>query len=568
MSFARMNRVLELDAPNRRARVQPGVVNLDFSREIASSGFFYAPDPSSQKVCTLGGNIGTNAGGPHCLSYGQTVNHVLGLEVVDAEGEVFTTSCDDTGYDLTGTLVGSEGTLGIVTSAWVNLLQQPEAVRVWVAAFADVEAACETVSAIVGAGILPTALEIMDKLITEAVEAHYHAGYPTGAGAVLLVEIAGAVDDMDASENIIAKIAREKKIISVSDNTFATPWIQRPIEAGFDMVVHSATKYLNGHSDMVGGVIVVGENKELADQSAVDAMRQALDGVDMNGIVVIGEGEKDEAPMLYIGEQVGNGSLPEVDVAVDPVEGTELLSLGLPGALAVIATAERGTMYVAPPGVFYMEKIAVGPTARHVIDINAPVATNLARIARARDARIDDLVVVILDRPRHQEIMRQIREVGARIRLITDGDVSAAIQAAMEDYTGIDALIGIGGAPEAVLAAAAIKCTGGEIQCKIWPRSDEERERLKADGIDVNQVLQTDDLVKGNDVSFAATGITSGELAEGVQYFGWGARTSSIMMRSRSGTIRFIESTVCLRICPTPSSLGAESKAPSLNGSF
>src|SRR5256884_9060955 len=174
-------------------------------------------------------------------------------------------------------------------------------------------------------------------------------------------------------------------------------------------------------------------NKEMVDQAAVDAMRVALDGVDMNGIVVIGEGEKDEAPMLYIGEQVGNGSLPEVDVAVDPVEGTELLSLGLPGALAVVAIADRGSMYSAPPGVFYMEKIAVGPAARHVIDINAPVATNLNRIAQVRDAHIDDLTVVILDRPRHAGIIRQIREVGARIRLITDGDVSAAIQAAMED---------------------------------------------------------------------------------------------------------------------------------------
>jgi fructose-1,6-bisphosphatase II len=282
-------------------------------------------------------------------------------------------------------------------------------------------------------------------------------------------------------------------------------------------------------------------NKEMVDQAAVDAMHEALDGVDMDGVVAIGEGEKDEAPMLFVGEHVGNGLPPEVDVAVDPVDGTRLLSLGLPGAITVIATAERGTMYVAPPGVFYMEKIAVGPAARHAIDINAPVATNLARIARARDARIDDLVVVILDRPRHQEIIRQVREVGGRIRLITDGDVSAAIQAAMEDYTGVDVLMGIGGAPEAVLAAAAIKCVGGEIQCKIWPRSDEEREKLKADGIDINQVLTTDDLVKGNDVSFAATGITSGELAEGVQYYGSGAHTSSVMMRSRSGTIRFIE---------------------------
>jgi fructose-1,6-bisphosphatase II len=281
-------------------------------------------------------------------------------------------------------------------------------------------------------------------------------------------------------------------------------------------------------------------NKAMVDQAAVDAMRAALDGVDMDGIVVIGEGEKDEAPMLYIGERVGNGTPPEVDVAVDPVDGTRLLSQGLPGSLAVVAIAERGTMYAAPPGVFYMEKIAVGAAAKHVIDINAPVAVNLDRIARVRDAHIDDLTVVILDRPRHAEIIRQIREVGARIRLITDGDVSAAIQAAMEDYAGVDVLMGIGGAPEGVLAAAAIKCIGGEIQCKIWPRSDEERQKLKADGIDVNQVFRTNDLVKGNDVSFAATGITSGELLEGVQYFGWGAKTSSLMMRSRSGTVRYI----------------------------
>ncbi len=281
--------------------------------------------------------------------------------------------------------------------------------------------------------------------------------------------------------------------------------------------------------------------KEMADQAAVDAMRQALDGVDMDGIVVIGEGEKDEAPMLYIGEQVGNGRPPEVDVAVDPVEGTRLLSLGLPGALAVVATAERGSMYGAPPGVFYMQKIAVGPAARNVVDINAPIATNLERVARARDAQIEDLSVVILDRPRHQELIQQVREAGARIRLIMDGDVSAAIQAAMEDYRGVDVLVGTGGATEAVLAAAAIKCIGGEIQCKIWPRDDKEREQLKADGIDLEQVLHTDDLVRGNDVSFAATGITSGELVDGVQYFGWGARTSSVMMRSRSGTIRYIQ---------------------------
>ncbi len=282
-------------------------------------------------------------------------------------------------------------------------------------------------------------------------------------------------------------------------------------------------------------------NKEMADQAAVDAMRQALDGVDMRGVVVIGEGEKDEAPMLYIGEHVGNGTPPDIDVAVDPVEGTRLLAFGLPGALAVVATAERGTMYSAPPGVFYMEKIAVGPAMKDVVDINAPVAVNLERIAHARDARIDDLAVVVLDRPRHQELIRQIRETGARIRLITDGDVSAAIQAAMEDYRGIDVLMGTGGATEAVLAAAAIKCIGGEIQCKIWPRNEQERDKLKADGIDLDQVFRTDDLISGHDVSFAATGITSGELLDGVQYFGWGARTSSLMMRARSGTVRYIQ---------------------------
>lgn len=282
-------------------------------------------------------------------------------------------------------------------------------------------------------------------------------------------------------------------------------------------------------------------DKISVDQAAVNAMRLALDGVDMHGVVVIGEGEKDEAPMLYIGEEVGNGTPPELDVAVDPVDGTRLTALGLSGAIAVVATAERGTMYSAPPGVFYMEKIAVGPVARDVIDINAPIATNLQRIAQARQAQIEDLTVVILDRPRHTGMINEIRHVGARIRLIMDGDVSAAIQAAMEDYTGVDVLMGTGGAPEAVLAAAAIKCIGGAIQCKIWPRSDEERARFKADGIDLNQVLQTDDLVRGQDVSYSATGITSGELLDGVQYFGWGARTSSVMMRSRSGTVRYIQ---------------------------
>src|SRR5579883_885192 len=282
-------------------------------------------------------------------------------------------------------------------------------------------------------------------------------------------------------------------------------------------------------------------DKTKVDQMAVDAMRQAIDGVDMSGVVVIGEGEKDEAPMLYIGEKVGNGMPPEVDVAVDPVDGTRLLANGLPGAISVIATAERGSMYSAPPGVFYMEKIAVGPIARGAIDINAPVVQNLRNIAKARQAHLDDVTVVILDRPRHAEIIRQIRQTGARIRLITDGDVFAAVMAAMEDYTGVDVLLGTGGSPEAVLAAAALKCIGGEIQCKVWPRDEQERARMKSEGIDPEQVFTTDDLVKSDDVSFAATGITTGELLRGVQYFGGGARTHSLMMRSHSGTVRYIE---------------------------
>ncbi len=320
----------------------------------------------------------------------------------------------------------------------------------------------------------------------------------------------------------------------MSDERF-TPSGTRERNLGMELVRVTEAAALSAGRFMGKG------DKIKVDQAAVDSMRQALDGVDMHGVVVIGEGEKDEAPMLYVGEEVGNGTPPDVDVAVDPVDGTRLTALGLSGAIAVVATAERGSMYSAPQGVYYMEKIAVGPYARNVIDINAPISTNLAHIARARGGQIDDLTVVILDRPRHTEIIAQVREAGARIRLIIDGDVSAAIQAAMEDYRGVDVLLGTGGAPEAVLAAAAIKCIGGAIQCKIWPRNDEERDKLTADGIDLEKVYMTNDLVKGNDVAFAATGITSGELVDGVQYFGWGARTSSIMMRSRSGTVRYIQ---------------------------
>jgi fructose-1,6-bisphosphatase II len=282
-------------------------------------------------------------------------------------------------------------------------------------------------------------------------------------------------------------------------------------------------------------------DKNAVDQAAVDAMRNALDGVDMHGIVVIGEGEKDEAPMLYIGEEVGNGLAPEVDVAVDPVEGTRLTALGMPGAIAVVATSDRGTMYKAPPGVFYMEKLAVGPSAAKVIDLNLPVGENLARIAKALDRPVDDLTVIVLDRERHQELIKDVRAAGARIRLITDGDVAGAMQAAAEDYSAAHVYMGIGGATEAVLAAAAIKCIGGQILCRIWPRNEGEREQLNADGVDLDRIYTVNDLIRSDNVSFAATGITSGEMLKGVEYTGKGARTHSLMMRSRTGTIRYID---------------------------
>ncbi len=282
-------------------------------------------------------------------------------------------------------------------------------------------------------------------------------------------------------------------------------------------------------------------DKIAVDDAAVQAMRSALDGVDMNGVVVIGEGEKDEAPMLYVGEQVGNGHGQALDVAVDPVDGTTLTALGIAGAIAVVATAERGTMYAAPPGVYYMEKIAVGPAAASVIDLDVPVAENLRRVARVRACAINDIIVTVLDRPRHAPMIQQIREAGARIRLIRDGDVIAAIQAAMEDYKAVDVYMGIGGAPEAVLAAAAIKCLGGEIITRVWPRSDDERAKLLASGVDLQRIYRTNDLVQGDDVSFAATGITTGDLLRGVEFVGTGARTNSVMMRARSGTVRMIE---------------------------
>jgi fructose-1,6-bisphosphatase II len=282
-------------------------------------------------------------------------------------------------------------------------------------------------------------------------------------------------------------------------------------------------------------------DKEAVDQAAVDAMRNALDGVDMHGVVVIGEGEKDEAPMLYIGEEVGNGLPPDVDVAVDPVDGTRLTALGLPGAIAVVAVSDRGSMFSAPAGVYYMRKLAVGRAAAPVVDLEAPIGENLARIAQARSVPIHDVTVTILDRTRHQDIIDEVRAAGARIRLIMDGDVAAAIQAAMDDYKAVDVYMGIGGAPEAVLAAAALKCIGGQMLCQIWPRTEEERSTLEASGVDLKRIYTVDDLITTPRVSFAATGITTGELLKGVEYTGSGARTHSVMMRGHTGTIRFIE---------------------------
>jgi fructose-1,6-bisphosphatase II len=278
-------------------------------------------------------------------------------------------------------------------------------------------------------------------------------------------------------------------------------------------------------------------DKEAADQAAVDAMRSMLADVDMDGIVVIGEGEKDEAPMLFNGERVGNGRPPLVDVAVDPIDGTTLTSKGMPNALAVLAVADRGSMFDPGP-CFYMDKIVTGPEAASRIDIDAPVAENLRRVAKAKGAAIADLTVVVIDRPRHAGVVREIREAGARIKLISDGDVAGAIAAA-RDGTGDDLLLGIGGSPEGIITACAIKCLGGEIQGRLYPRNDEEREAAIAAGYDLARVLTTDDLVSG-DAVFVATGISDGDLLQGVRYRGEGATTQSIVMRSRSRTVRLI----------------------------
>jgi fructose-1,6-bisphosphatase II len=281
-------------------------------------------------------------------------------------------------------------------------------------------------------------------------------------------------------------------------------------------------------------------DKVPADQAAVDAMRLMIDSVSMDGVVVIGEGEKDEAPMLFNGESVGNGQGPACDVAVDPIDGTRLTALGQPNALAVIALAARGSMFF-PGAAVYMEKVATGPEAAEAIDVTAPPEENVRLVAKAKGVRPEEIGVVILDRDRHAEMISAVREVGARVFLISDGDVAGAIAAATTRRSGVDLLLGIGGTPEGVITAAALKCLGGAIQGRLFPRNDEERGRLVDDGYDVERVLTTDDLVSGSDVFFAATGITDGSLLRGVRYAEDGATTHSMVMRARSGTVRYVE---------------------------
>ncbi|GAA2075262.1 class II fructose-bisphosphatase [Actinomadura alba] len=281
-------------------------------------------------------------------------------------------------------------------------------------------------------------------------------------------------------------------------------------------------------------------DKNGADGAAVNAMRQLINTVSMKGVVVIGEGEKDNAPMLYNGEQVGDGSGAECDVAVDPIDGTRLTALGMNNAISVIAVSARGSMY-DPSAVFYMEKLVTGPEAADAVDIQRPISDNIRAVARAKGCSPQDVTVVILDRPRHEDIVKQIREAGARIKFITDGDVAGAIMAAREG-TGVDLLLGIGGTPEGIIAACAIKALGGVIQGRLWPQDDAERQKAIDAGHDLGRVLTTDDLVTSDDVFFAATGITDGELASGVRYRKGTASTSSLVMRSRSGTIRNIQS--------------------------
>ncbi|MGZ0201367.1 class II fructose-bisphosphatase [Streptomyces sp. RM1] len=291
---------------------------------------------------------------------------------------------------------------------------------------------------------------------------------------------------------------------------------------------------------MAAGRWVGRGDKNGADGAAVRAMRSLVSTVSMNGVVVIGEGEKDEAPMLFNGEHIGDGTGPEVDIAVDPIDGTTLTAKGMPNAIAVLAAAERGAMF-DPSAVFYMDKLATGPEAADFVDIDAPVAVNIRRIAKAKKATPEDVTVVILDRPRHEGLIQEVREAGARIKLISDGDVAGSVYA-LREGTGVDLLLGIGGTPEGIISACAVKCLGGTIQGKLWPKDDAERQRAIDAGHDLDRVLTTDDLVSGENVFFVATGITDGELLRGVRYRSETALTESIVMRSKSGTVRRIDS--------------------------
>ena len=289
---------------------------------------------------------------------------------------------------------------------------------------------------------------------------------------------------------------------------------------------------------MAAGRWVGRGDKNGADGVAVNAMRTLISTVGMNGVVVIGEGEKDNAPMLYNGELVGSGNGPECDVAVDPIDGTTLTAKGMANAISVLAVSPRGSMY-DPSAVFYMEKLVTGPEAADVVDIRYPIAENIHQVAKAKGSTPSDVTVVLLDRPRHEQMAKEIREAGARIKFITDGDVAGAIMAARPD-TGVDLLLGVGGTPEGIIAACAMKCTDGVIQGRLWPTDDDERQRAIDAGHDLDRVLYTDDLVSGDDCFFVATGITDGELMRGVRYRAGGASTHSLVMRSRSGTIRQI----------------------------
>ncbi len=287
------------------------------------------------------------------------------------------------------------------------------------------------------------------------------------------------------------------------------------------------------------------DDKIAADRAAVESMRRSLAYVDMAGVVKIGEGEKDEAPMLYIGEEVGNGNPPLVDVAVDPIDGTRLVARGLPGGIATVALSERDTLLRTH--CFYMEKLVVGPRAKGAIDLRLSVADNLARVAEAEERHLEDLTVVVLDRPRHEGLLAEVRAAGARVMLISDGDVAAGIMAALPERTGIDVLMGVGGATEAVLTACAVRCIDGDMQCRLWPRNDEERHLVRAEGYDETHVFSAAELAGGENIFFAATGITDGEMLGGVRFAGDKVTTHSVVMRSQSGTIRWVDAVHDLR---------------------